>query len=622
MPLTNTPDQSSENTSPSRGKIVLFSLAPALLLILALAVLEAALRLFAPSLSPPLYRQIAVDGERKIQINRRYLERFFSWDAAMIPELAPAEISDLKDSTILRIVCLGESSMFGTPYAVSATPSALLSKQLRHLFPDRTIEVVNLGASAINTNVIVTMVPGVIRLNPDLVLIYTGHNEFYGPGGVGAPWLIRKLPVLSGAAAIIRDLPLTALIRSLLPSTQQAAGNERNMMKTASRGAEVALNSGDARFVFRQFESNFRHILVALRDARIPVLVSDLTSNLNFPPLGAGRDSSEARVEFASGLSAYARGDSVAALQWFTEARDHDLLKFRAPAETNRIIHRVSLEESIPCLPADSLFRAASPRGITDTTLFTEHLHPNVRGYDLLARLFLNAARGRGYLPFSADRPLLPFDPDSLALCWLDLAGAEISLQHLTGGWPFGGFHVSTPLLDRADSTRRALVVALMSRQTGWHDAERVLARHAVATRDTAEAIRTYRTIVDDSPRDLQSLFSLGQLYAKTGSEERALSCYRTLLTRDSSFVPALVEAGLLETNAGDFSGARRHFTRALDLTASSPDQTLRGLALYGLGAVEANEGDERKAGEHLAEASRILPGFQPALQLSRQLAR
>jgi tetratricopeptide (TPR) repeat protein len=600
----------------------MFSLAPALLLLLALAVLEASLRLFAPSLSPPLYRRITVDGERKIQINRRYLERFFSWDAAMVPELAPAEISERKDSAILRIVCLGGSSMFGTPYAVSATPSALLSTQLRHLYPDRSIEVVNLGASAINTNVILTMVPAVIGLHPDLVLIYAGHNEFYGPGGVGAPWLVRTIPALSGVAAWVRDLHLTALIRSFLPSAPQSVGTERNMMKAASRGAEVALNSDDARFVFRQCENNLRHILVDFRNARIPVLISDLSSNLMFPPLGASSDSPDARAAYASGTSAYARGDSAAALHWLTEARDQDLLKFRAPSETNRIIHRISFEESVPCLPADSLFRAASPRGITDTTLFTEHLHPNVRGYDLLVRMFIVAAMERGHLPPSAGRSLLPFDPDSLALCWLDLAGAEVSLQHLTGGWPFEGFRVRTPLLDQADSTRRALVTALMARTIGWHEAERAFAGHALITRDTAEAIRTYRTIVNGSPRDLQSLFSLGQLYAKTGSEERALSCYLTLLVRDSSFVTALVESGLLETNAGDFSGARRHFTRALGLTLTSPDQTLRGLALYGLGAVEANEGNFLRAAEHLADASRILPGFQPVHELSRQLAR
>jgi lysophospholipase L1-like esterase len=632
----------------SRVKFILFSITPAALLVLGAVALEGALRLFAPSLAPPLFRETMIDGKSVVQVNRRYLERFFPWEAAMVPELSPSEFTPGKDSTVFRLVCLGGSSMFGTPYAVSATPASLLRKQLTRLMPGRTIEVINLGASAINTNVIVGMIPEILPLKPDLVVVYAGHNEFYGPGGVGAPWPVQRLPGLRPLSRFIRDLRITALVRSLIPSQRVSPGDERNMMKLASQGAEVSLSSDESRFVFSQFEANLREILGRLRDARVPVLVSDLTSNLDFPPLGAHPsqrqfeadrlldsgerdsarqllgslppgDASDAYAAYLRGRIALLDGDESRAYAALESARDLDPLKFRAPAETNRIIHRVCNDFAIPCLAADSVFRMASPSGITDTSLFTEHLHPNVRGYDLLVRVFLEGAQRAGLVPSA---PLLPFDRDSLAICWLDLAVAELSLRHLTGGWPFEGFRAATPLLDGADSTRYAIVTAIAARYEGWHEAERKFAHYVLVTGDTAEAIRTYRTIAGDSPRDLQSLFSLAQLYTKTGSEERARSCYRLLLLQDSTFVPALVESGLLETNAGIFADARRHFARALGLTSTGQTAYLRGLALYGLGAVDANEGNYPRAAEHLQESVTLIPDFRPARELALNVGR
>ena len=64
-----------------------------------------------------------------------------------------------KNQNSLRVLCLGESSMFGVPFQYAATIPALVRKQLRHLYPDLDIEVVDLGASAINSNVIREMVP-------------------------------------------------------------------------------------------------------------------------------------------------------------------------------------------------------------------------------------------------------------------------------------------------------------------------------------------------------------------------------------------------------------------------------------------------------------------------------
>jgi tetratricopeptide (TPR) repeat protein len=87
-----------------------------------------------------------------------------------------------------------------------------------------------------------------------------------------------------------------------------------------------------------------------------------------------------------------------------------------------------------------------------------------------------------------------------------------------------------------------------------------------------------------------------------------------------SDFASGYVEAGLLENNMGEFESAEEHLKRALQLTGDQGIPALRGRIYYGLAAVRANKGDFNKAHSLLDESLRILPSFQPALQLRHQL--
>jgi hypothetical protein len=183
-----------------------------------------------------------------LQVNRSYLERYFPASAPMVPELKPALMRARKTKEVFRVFCIGESSMFGTPYELSATIPALVRKQLRHLYPGSEIEVLNFGASAINSNVIEDLAPALADLNPDAVLLYFGHNEFYGPDGVGAPWIEKKFPFLTRLKYRARDIRIVRLAQRMLGSLMRGSPDEeRNLMKQVSRGATVERGSPEER---------------------------------------------------------------------------------------------------------------------------------------------------------------------------------------------------------------------------------------------------------------------------------------------------------------------------------------------------------------------------------------
>ena len=56
-------------------------------------------------------------------------------------------------------------------------------------------------------------------------------------------------------------------------------------------------------------------------------------------------------------------------------------------------------------------------------------------------------------------------------------------------------------------------------------------AKNAVLSRDFALGARLYKSLLVDDPRNLELLDALGQLYIKSGDDEKALPFYETIIT-------------------------------------------------------------------------------------------
>jgi len=53
-------------------------------------------------------------------------------------------------------------------------------------FPEMNIEIINLCLTAVNSYTISDFAKQVSKYEPDAVLIYAGHNEYYGALGIGS----------------------------------------------------------------------------------------------------------------------------------------------------------------------------------------------------------------------------------------------------------------------------------------------------------------------------------------------------------------------------------------------------------------------------------------------------
>jgi tetratricopeptide (TPR) repeat protein len=635
--------------SLSRGKILLFSVIPAAILLMLLAGAEVLIRVLHPEDDLALAREVRYDGIDWYETNRSALRVYFPASTPSLPELKPSLFRRQKAPGGLRIFCLGESTMFGTPYDMNANIPGIVRKQLRRLMLGREVEVVNWGASAINSNVVRDLAPAMLRFQPDAVFIYLGHNELYGPDGVGASWIEKQWPAITGWKYDLRRLRLFRAVQSLFPSPAPSREEAANLMKEVSGGHLVSSDSPDARRVYRNFESNLRAIVGVFSRAGIPVVLSDVTSNLMLPPFvsdAAGRTDSTLRLLFSAGddagvLARFAErssegrvaavdhywagralirtGDTAGGRSALVRARDADLLKFRAPSEINDVIRRVAADAVIPCLAADSVLSSASRGGIPGDSLFWEHLHPTLRGYYLLANGYVDATKGLLALP-PGQAAVVPLDPDSLSIAWMELAYADLSIRHLTGRWPFHDLRRTPVVIGDADPAALRIVSDVYDRRTSWNEGCYQSAAYFWSKGGFRKARTTYEAMLEEYAYSFYTNFLLGNLLGTSGDRRQAVPYYRRSIASNPEYPNARLELGLLLVNLSDFDGAIAQLEGLTVRSAAQNDRTITATACYGLGAAYANKGDRRKALEMLDRALALMPGYPDAERLRTQI--
>jgi tetratricopeptide (TPR) repeat protein/lysophospholipase L1-like esterase len=641
----------------SRGKRIVFSLLPVAVLLLALVTAELVVRRTSPSASAPLVVTGTYDGIEWNIVNRSHLKKYFPASSPLIPELKPSLFRAMKLPGALRVFCLGSSSMYGTPYDMTANIPGIVRKQLRHLAPERDIEVVNFGASAINSNVIADLAQEMVEYQPDVVLVYMGHNEFYGPDGVGASWLEKTFPFLTEWKYGLRGLRLVELLQDWLRTTKAHDASDRNLMREVSQGSLVALDSPDARRVCEMYERNVRDIIRTFRQRGVPVILSEISSNLTFPPFvsdsvasvlawPAFRDSMESLLEGGEysealrrveALDSSGRGSAIVhywkgrALQGlgrhaeakieFESARDLDLLKFRAPGEINVRLRKIARAEGIPLIASDSLLASISPGGIPGDNVFWEHLHPMASGYYEIAGMFVAEIRSMGLLgPVAPSAPLLPFVADTLGICWLDLAYADLAIQHLTGRWPFERYTREPAVLTSSDKALVRIARDVYARTMRWDEGAYRTASYFWSQGKFREARTTYQALLDEYPYNFYPNYLMGSLLNQQGDREGALKFYRRSIASNPGFPRSRLDLGLIMVNEGKFQDAVTDLNAVLAMPDAAGMNDIRAVAHYGLAAAKANLGDLKSALAEVERSLALAPRSPDALALRAKL--
>ncbi|MGH7454063.1 MAG: SGNH/GDSL hydrolase family protein, partial [bacterium] len=166
-----------------QNKKLVFVILTALSPIVFFVLLEGLLRLSGLFRQEPFIVATSQHGKEYYQLNQWVAKRYFDPQKVTVPGLQPEKFVKNKDAKAFRIFCLGGSTTAGFPFDCQVPFPAQLRYLLSQAYPQYQIEVINVGISAVNSFTVVDLLPDLLAHAPDLIIIYMGHNEFYGAYG-------------------------------------------------------------------------------------------------------------------------------------------------------------------------------------------------------------------------------------------------------------------------------------------------------------------------------------------------------------------------------------------------------------------------------------------------------
>ncbi len=400
-----------------------------------------------------------------------------------IPVSNEEAFDKVKKGNAFRVFVLGESSGAGFPYEPNGSFSRYLKDRLSLAYPDSRIEVINCSMTAISSYTLRNLIPGILEEKPDLILIYAGHNEYYGALGAGSVESLGNFRPLVNFTISLEKYRTYQLMRNALGwiGGIVSGGKETSsgtMMEEMVRDKYIPYKSVVYEKGLSQFEGNMADILEMIKKADVPVIIGTLACNLkDQPPFVSDSSTGYPAAEriYEEGKSALSQKNFADADSLFRRARDLDELRFRAPGGMNDIIHDLGQKYEIPILDIDSAFDASSPDHITGNNLMVDHLHPTLHGYQLMGKLFFDKMERVKYLPDTKPRNLPDGVQDSLVLSnfpfsRLDSVIAEYKIIVLKNNWPFAnnamGF--SYPDFIRPATAVDSLAAQFVEQKVSW----------------------------------------------------------------------------------------------------------------------------------------------------------
>jgi lysophospholipase L1-like esterase len=534
------------------ARLWLFRAIAIALAFLLLVVLELSLRLFHYGYDTSLFIE-APGNKDYLVFNPDASKRYFT-DQLNATTGNREPFRKVKEAGTLRIFVLGESTTIGYPYFHNGSFHRWLQYRYMRSFPDKKLEIVNLSLTAVNSYTVLGFAREAVQYQPDAILIYTGHNEYYGALGVGSTnrlggslWLVNALLRLRQLRVVQLLTQVCGKIAGVFSSGASKTGKTRMELMVADQ--QITYGSPLFDRGIRQFETNMDETLDICHRHGIPVFISNLVSNLkdqrpfiSVPPGDPAADSASALYDYTLGGRAWVLGDFAAAKQDYTRAKEMDALRFRAPERLNEIIAGYCRKyDNVHLVDTRAAFEAASDHGIIGKRLLLEHVHPNLTGYALLSDAFYRSLQQQGIIPEAGGkemdfRQLLAEMP----LTRVDSLAGAYKIANLENNWPFSDSnrYAGPPTRDalRLSTEEEDLAYAVAFEHLSWEEAMRQLYDYYSKTEDWVKAATVMEALCLEHPSEAAWYEKTAMLYGKLDESDKAILYFGQAFSREPSF--------------------------------------------------------------------------------------
>ena len=520
-----------------------------------------------------------------------------------------------------RIFCLGGSTTYGRPYNDTTSFAGWLRELLPAADRNKEWEVINAGGISYASYRVAHLMEELVHYQPDLFIIYTGHNEFLEERTYRQ---IRDIPPLvrSTVSLLARTRTWSAVSSALQglgihtktePQSRDQLRGEVNAILDRSAGLNRYTRDDKLREnILEHYRISLERMVALARSVGAQVIFVTPASNLkDFSPFKSehtpgldaeGRQRSEKMLaeakmflfqkNWAAALELldnaalldprhaevqYRRGQALLGLGRFAEAkialrlaRDEDVCPLRALTPMHQIVIDVSREHGTGLVDYVNLLgqRMQEKYGydIPGEEYFLDHVHPTIEGHKILAVSIIQAMVAQGLL-----------QPGST---WNDKAIAAVT-EKIEGS---------------IDQRTHAQALVNLARVLLWagktEDAERL-------------ALKAMEKAGDDQKilKDINA--TLVKVYQKRGDVERALQLLEASLVKAPASVELHYMLGVAMIEEGPFMQLEKAAANLLFVCQQAPYDDA---AFQYFGLVMAKRDRMRIAHASLIEALRLNP--------------
>jgi len=361
------------------------------------------------------------------------------------------EFPRAKGGHTYRIFCMGGSTTYGRPYQDRVSFCGWLRAYLKAADPGRDWEVINAGGVSYASYRVAKLMAELSRYQPDLFIVYSGHNEFleqrsYGRLADLPRWLIDLNAMLSGTRVYTAMSSMLNTVKhgsSRLARQRDVLNGEVDEILNHTVGPQsYHRDDTQRRRIMMHYRLNLERMVRIARDAKAGIIFIQPAINL--------RDMSPFKSEHGEGLDEQAReqwqvlydrateldrdGDPGEALavyrqalaiddrhaglhyrmgqdlfklgrfdqaeQAFRRAVDEDIAPLRILGPMQRIIAETAETEAVPLVDFPHILRDVYldryGHGVFGKEFFVDHVHMNMEGYRLLGLALLDKLTGLG----------------------------------------------------------------------------------------------------------------------------------------------------------------------------------------------------------------------------------
>lgn len=557
----------------------------------------------------PLFLEQEGDSGTPQMVTAENRLRLFNWQS----------FPKRKSDRACRVFCVGGSTTYGRPYDDTSSFAGWLREFLPVADPSRDWQVVNAGGISYASYRVAMLMEELVQYEPDLFIVYTGHNEFlehrtYGemrntpPAVRHAELAANRSRTYSALKRLIRRLRKTPTdteqSRDLLPA-------EVDAILDRTIGPESYTRDDDLRrTILEHYRVSLERMAALAREAGAEIIFVTPASNIkDFTPFKsehlAGLSESDQAAwlghmeragtafrarQFERSLESldqaaeidgryaklqFLRGRVLLHLERYAEARealigarDDDICPLRAITPIQQIVRDVATQHDIPIVDFVAMIGRDAEDGIPGFELFLDHVHPKIEGHRQLSLALIDAMQTQGIAAASPQ--------------WDESAIREVT-QRVLGG---------------LDYYAHANALRNLAKVLGWAG-------------KFQEADERAQLAVLGLPNDANAHYLAGNAFWRDGSLDQAVQEFERAIEINPDYNDALVQLGYVLCEHDNPEAALGPFQQALQLDPTQAD------VYFQIGEIYLGDQQWDKAGSMYRETLRIAPD---AVRAYRQL--